>query len=161
MPDRDDPCEIQFVGFRKGPDEVSGMRDVLKGARPAPAAIAQTSVFDISRGDASLSQRGRYRPHVVQSHGTLIHVSELRDPTSSMDDDRNWMRTLCRRYSQLTELKRIRSICESPCTRRNLDVRKIDGTSGLGSSSPREQQHEKRSTGFHAVPPLLEQHRAD
>src|SRR5881296_2761160 len=94
MPDRDNACKIQLVSPCQCPNVISCTCNVLKGAGPASTGIANTSVFDVPSRNTGISQSGRDGSHIVDGHGTLVHVSQLRHPASAVDHDGNWVGTL-------------------------------------------------------------------
>src|SRR5262249_26731272 len=93
MTDRDYICQIEIVIASKSSDEVRSVPHVFKSPRPAAAAVAETSVFDIPRGNASIRQCGRNRPHIFHRHRSLIQVAKLCNPAATMNDDREWVRS--------------------------------------------------------------------
>jgi hypothetical protein len=78
-------------------------RDVLEGAGPTAAVVAEAPVFEIPCGEAVGGEIGGDWAYEIQSDGAVVEFSELGDPAASVNNDDNGMRPSAGRDAQLAE----------------------------------------------------------
>jgi hypothetical protein len=138
--DRDHARQIQLMVALERPQEIRGLGDVLKRARPSAPVVSQASILDVPGGNTRFRQCRGKGAHVVHRDGAGVQISQLRDPAATMDDDRHRVRAFDRRQSQLANLHRIVSISDSSRFTRNLGRRQVEGIPALRRNGAGQQR---------------------
>jgi hypothetical protein len=125
-------AQVQRELARQRAQVVGAARDVLEGARPAAADVADAAELQRPGREPGLGQRRAHRRQVPQV--------VLRLPAAAVDDQRHRMGTGSFRKPQLAEGQRVGSVGDAVERRRRGGRRDLLPGDGRGALSPRTRR---------------------
>jgi len=108
--DSDDAAEVELALRGNLTQMIGPGRNVLEGAGPTAAVVAEAPIFEIPGGEPVGGEIGGDRTYEIQSDGPVVEFSEFGDPAAAMNNDDDGMRPSAGRNAQFAELQRASAV---------------------------------------------------
>jgi hypothetical protein len=111
--DSDDSAKVELVLRSDLTQMIGAGRNVLEGAGPTAAVVADAPIFEIPGGEAVSGEIGGNGAHEIQSDGAVIEFSEFGNPAAAVNNDDDGMRPPAGRDAQFAELQRDAAVSDA------------------------------------------------
>jgi len=104
--DSDDAAEVELALRGNLTQMIGAGRNVLEGAGPTAAVVAEAPIFKIPGGEPVGGEIGGDGTYEIQSDSPVVEFSEFGDPAAAVNNDDDGMRPYAGRNAQFAELQR-------------------------------------------------------